>query len=81
VLSNSDGERIDLKRKYYRAHIHNRAILLIRQDRQELELDLRDGVDWVTAVLRGPDATLVLRDLGFSCPLGALYRKTALQPT
>lgn len=77
VLSDSDDERIDLKRGFYRAHEHNRAIVLIRQDRQELEIDLRqaDG-GWGTKLLSGGDATLSLPDFGLTCPLSALYRNT-----
>ena len=76
VLSDSDDERIELKRAYYRAHIHNRAILLIRQDRAEVELDIRHGSDWRSGLLRGPEAILELPDFGLTCRVRELYRNT-----
>ena len=78
VLSESDEDRVDLKREYYRAHDPNRAILLIRQDVQELKLDRRIEGAWKTEVLSGPEARLDLPDFGFSCRLDALYRKMFL---
>lgn len=80
VLSGSDDERILLKRKFYRSHEHNRAILLLGQERIELELDRRrDGGEWVTDLLTGAEARLDLPDFGLSCRLGDLYRNTPLE--
>ena len=78
VISRSDDERLDLKRGFYRAHEHNRAILLISQERQELELDRRSGEGWTTEPIAGPDAILELAEFGLSCRLAELYRKTHL---
>jgi Uma2 family endonuclease len=78
VLSDSDEDRVDLKRGLYRAHEPNRAILLIRQDRQGLELDRRVGTGWSTEMLRDPQSLLDLPEFGLSCTLDALYRRTFL---
>ncbi len=77
VLSASDDERIDLKRGLYRSHEHNRAILLIRQDIYQVELDRRDAAgSWTTDLLEGADAGLHLPWL--SCRVGDLYKDVAL---
>lgn len=78
ILSDSDDERIELKRAFYRAHEYNRAILLVRQDIMEVELDRRTSAGWVTETLRGGDALLRLDEFGLSCPLPELYRDTPL---
>lgn len=78
ILSESDDERIDLKREFYRAHEHNRAILLVSQDRRELEVDIRHDETWVTQALRDPDQTLDLPDFGLMCPLRDIYKNTPL---
>ena len=77
VLSDSDDDRVDLKRGFYRAHEHNRIILLIRQDAYEVELDRR-GEDWKTELLRGPEQTLRLPAFGLACRVGDLYRDVRL---
>ncbi len=76
VLSDSDDERIDLKREFYRAHEHNQAILLVSQDKQELEIQIRRDRAWVTDVLSGPDRTLSLPDFGLTCRVEDVYRDT-----
>jgi Uma2 family endonuclease len=76
ILSSSDDERMLLKRQFYRAHEHNRAILLLGQERAELELDRRSGDSWATELLSGADAILELPDFGLVCRLGDLYRNT-----
>lgn len=78
ILSDSDEDRIDLKRDYYRAHEHNRCILIVSQDRLELEVDLRTANGWSTTSLKGAEARLELADFGLSCRLGDLYRNTPL---
>jgi Uma2 family endonuclease len=78
VLFDSDDERIDLKRRFYRSHEHNRAILLIREDRQELEVDLRREGAWMTEIRRGPEAMLSLPEFGLTCRVGDLYRNTGV---
>jgi Uma2 family endonuclease len=77
ILSDSDEDRVDLKRGFYRAHEHNRIILLIRQDAYEVELDRR-GEDWKTELLRGPEQALRLPEFGLACRVGDLYRDVRL---
>jgi Uma2 family endonuclease len=79
ILSDSDDEVIELKRGFYRSHPHNQAILLIRQDVQELELDRRVDEDWATETLRGADE-LHLGFFGLRCAVGDLYRNTPVPP-
>ena len=79
ILSDSDDERIDPKRVFYRAHEHNRAILLVRQDAVEL-LERRTEAGWATETLRGADTMLRLPEFGLVCRLAELYRDTPLVP-
>jgi Uma2 family endonuclease len=83
ILSSSDDERIGLKRDFYRAHEHNRAVLLLSQERPALELDRRINEEWTTEILSGAGALLALPDFGFACRLGDLYANTpvARRPT
>jgi Uma2 family endonuclease len=76
VLSSSDDERILLKRRFYRSHEHNKAILLLGQERPELELDRCVGGEWRTELLSGSEARLELPDFGLVCRLGDLYKNT-----
>ena len=78
ILSESDEDRTDLKRSYYRSHEHNRTVLLVSQDRMEAEFDRRTGDGWITSTLNEPDARLELPDMGLSCRLADLYRNTPL---
>ena len=78
VLSSTDEDRIDLKRQFYRAHEHNRNILVIRQDAFEVELDRREDGGWVTDLLRGREAVLQLSDFGLTCSLDEVYRDTPM---
>ena len=76
VLSSSCDERILLKRRFYRSHDPNQAILLFGQERMELELDRRTADGWATELLTGGDAFLDLPAFGLACPLRDLYRNT-----
>lgn len=79
VLSSSDEERLMLKRKFYRSHEHNRAILSLGQERMELELERRTTEGWSTELLTGPDAVVDLMDFGVSFQLRELYRNTPVK--
>ena len=78
ILSDSDDERIDLKRDYYRAHAPNRTILMLNQERIELEMDRRSVDGWSTEHMTGADALVDLSDFGISFRLGDLYKNTPL---
>ena len=59
------------------AHPACSCILLIRQDRAEITVDLRTGDGWISHVLGAPD-TLALPAFGLTCPVGAVYADTPL---
>ncbi len=71
---------IDVKRDLYRSHEHCEAVLVIAQDRMEVELDLKTETSWQCSVLKGGGAELVIRAFGFRCLVSELYERTPLQP-
>lgn len=77
VLSDSDRDVIDRKRRIYREQPACRCILLIRQDAAEIIVDERTVDCWRTRVVHGDD-DLVLRDFGLRCPVRDVYRRTPL---
>jgi Uma2 family endonuclease len=77
ILSESDKGIIDGKRDIYRAHPSCIYILLVRQDRVEIELDCRTGGAWRSQTLREADR-LVLQEFGLTCPTRDVYRDTPL---
>jgi Uma2 family endonuclease len=77
VLSESDKNIIESKRDIYRAHPSCLCILLIRQDRVEIVVDLRTGDGWRSQTLQGADA-LTLPEFGLMCPVRDVYRDTPL---
>jgi Uma2 family endonuclease len=79
VLSPNDKVwALDLKRDYYRAHVHCRSILLVEQTRIALELHTRHGDDWKRRDLTDPMAQIVLPDIGLIGTLRDLYKQTPL---
>ncbi|MBI5131476.1 MAG: Uma2 family endonuclease [Rhodopseudomonas palustris] len=71
---------IESKRRIYRAHQPCEAVLIIRQDSLEAEVDLRIGNDWQSSTLSGGEAELHLPTFGLQCPLGDLSDGTPLRP-
>ncbi len=71
---------IDVKRDLYRSHEHCEAVLVIAQDRMEVELDLKTETNWQRSVLKGGGAELVIPAFGFRCLVSELYERTPLQP-
>jgi Uma2 family endonuclease len=53
-------------------------ILLIDSDGVYAELHRRAGTQWITEILRGPDAVLSLTSAGMEVRLGELYDGIAL---
>ena len=53
-------------------------ILLIDSDGIYAELHRRSGTQWITEILRGPDAVLSLTSAGIEVRLGELYEDIAL---
>jgi Uma2 family endonuclease len=66
VLSESDKAIIESKRDIYRAHPYCTCILLIRQDRLEITVDIRTRDGWRSRVLQGADE-LDLPEFGLTC--------------
>jgi Uma2 family endonuclease len=77
VLSESDKGVIESKRDIYRAHPSCTCILLVRQDRMEIAVDLRTGDGWRSQMLHGADE-LALPEFGLTCPVRDVYRGTPL---
>jgi len=71
---------VDVKRDLYRAHEHCQAVLMISQDRMEVELDIKTENGWAASVLEGGGAELSIPAFGFRCFVADLYDKTPLAP-
>lgn len=71
---------IDAKRRIYRAHAHCEAVLIVQQDRIEVEVDIRTGMEWRSEILTGATAELTLPAIGLTCQLSQLYNGTPVQP-
>ena len=82
VPSASDRDRIlEAKLGFYRAHPHNRFIVIADQDRLAVTLYERGATgSWVSITLTTPDDALVLGDLGPLCTLADIYADTHLNP-
>lgn len=79
ILSPST-ERHDrrVKLPVYRQINTVQEILLINSDGIYAELHRRSGTQWITEILRGPDAVLSLTSAGIEVRLGELYEDIAL---
>lgn len=71
---------IDAKRRIYRAHAPCEAVLIVQQDRIEVEVDIRIGTEWRSEIITGGSAELRLPAFGLSCQLAQLYDGTPLHP-
>ena len=56
-------------------------ILFIASDGLYAELHRRSGAQWITEILRGADARLVLTSVGIEISLAELYEGIALADT
>jgi Uma2 family endonuclease len=80
IVPGTNREWIDVKRDLYRSHDHCEAVLVIAQDRMEVELDLKTEAGWKSSALKGGDAELSIPAFGFRCVVSDLYEGTPLQP-
>lgn len=88
VVSDTDGvivpgtnrKWIHVKRGLYHSYEPCEAVLVIAQDRMEVELDLMSETGWMSSVLKGGGAALSIPAFGFWCVVGDLYEGTPLQP-
>jgi Uma2 family endonuclease len=78
VLSESDKRIIESKREVYRAQAACSCILLVRQDCQELTVNLRIADGWRSQVLHSDDE-LALPAFGLVCCVRDLYVRTAVR--
>ncbi|MGA2126905.1 MAG: Uma2 family endonuclease [Xanthobacteraceae bacterium] len=78
VLSESDRRIIESKRAIYRAQTACACILMVRQDRLEVTVDLRTAVGWQSRLLHAGDE-LALPAFGLRCQVDDLYRRTAIR--
>ena len=80
IVSASDQAWVEKKREIYKLHETCICILIVRQDRFDVRVDLRTDAGWTEQVLTKPDDLLVLAEFGLRCKLSDLYRGTVLQP-
>ena len=82
VPSASDRGRVMASKiRFYRAHPHNRCIVIVDQDSVEVTIHERDaGGPWQVRVLRAPGDRLELAGLGPVCKVGDLYENTRFDP-
>jgi hypothetical protein len=71
---------VDVKRELYRSHEHCQAVLIVSQDRMQVEVDLRTEAGWEGSLLEDGGAELVIPAVGFRCFVADLHDKTPLQP-
>lgn len=80
IVPGTNRKWIDVKRDLYCSHEHCEAVLVIAQDRMEVELDLKTESGWNSSVLKGGGAELSIPAFGFWCVVSDLYEGTPLAP-
>ncbi len=83
VVSKSDeGRPIAAKVDFYKGHPHALWIVVIQQERVEVEvLSRQESPSWSSRTLTEPSAVLSFDQIGDVCSVGDLYRHTHLDPT
>ena len=76
VVSPSDLLTVEGKRELYKRHPDCRCVLVIRQDRCEVNVELRTPDGWAWETLSTPHDHLVLPAFGLKCPLADIYKGT-----
>jgi hypothetical protein len=80
VVPGTDRKWVDVKREIYRSHGHCEAVLVVAQDRMEVEMNLKTETGWKSWVVTGGDAEVAIPAFGFWCVVGDLYEGTPLKP-
>lgn len=80
IVSRSDRKTVESKRDIYKRHPDCRCVLVIQQDRIDVEVSLLTAAGWTSAHLTAPTDELVLDEFGLRCTLADIYRGTALLP-
>jgi hypothetical protein len=78
VVSQSDEAKIAGKRDVYKRHPDCECVLVIRQDRHEVTVDLRNQQAWSRETLSAPGDHLSLPTFGLRCSLKDLYKGTVV---
>jgi Uma2 family endonuclease len=78
VVSLSDEPKIEGKREVYKRHPDCECVLVIRQDRYEVSVDLRTQGGWAREALVAPDDRLSLPAFGLQCSLEDIYKGTVV---
>jgi hypothetical protein len=76
VVSQSDLLTVEGKRELYKRHPDCSCVLVIRQDRCEVNIDVRIQNGWVRDTLSAPHDRLVLPAFGLKCSLADIYKGT-----
>jgi Uma2 family endonuclease len=80
IVSSSDRRRVESKRAIYKLHEPCKCILIVQQDRMEVQVDLRTEAGWTEQILRDLNEVLAIPAFGLRCMLSDLYRGTPLVP-
>jgi Uma2 family endonuclease len=80
LVASTNRRWVDVKREIYRAHRHCAAVLIISQDRVQVDLDLKTDKGWVSTTLEGAGTELSISEFGLRCRVGDLYDRTHLAP-
>jgi hypothetical protein len=76
VVSRSDEPKIEGKREVYKRHPDCECVLVIRQDRYEITVDLRTEEIWSRETLSTPHDRVSLPAFGLQCSLKDIYKGT-----
>ena len=76
VVSSSDLPTIEGKRELYKRHPDCGCVLVVRQDRCEVNVELRTPDGWVRETLATPHDQLELPAFGLRCSLADIYKGT-----
>jgi Uma2 family endonuclease len=76
VVSSSDETKIESKREIYKRHPDCECVLVIRQDRYEVIVDLRQGGVWGRETCKALHDRLNLPAFGLQCSLKDIYEDT-----
>ena len=80
IVSASDRSWVEQKREIYKLHQTCTCILVVQQDRVEVQVDRRINDRWIEQLLTATDDVLAIDEFGLRCKLSDLYRGTALHP-
>lgn len=78
VVSRSDESTIEGKREIYKRHPGCECVLVIRQDRYSVTVELRAEEVWSRETLAAPDGRLILPAFGLQCTLADIYKGTSV---